>query len=218
VSPELRVAVDVIIAEIRRRTELGLRPLVVAIDGRSGSGKSTVASFVASVLGATVVPSDDFFAAGISAAAWDARTPAQRAADAIDWRRLRTEALEPLRAGQPARWHAFDFSAGVRPDGTYAMQRDATVRPPAPIVLLDGAYSARPELTDLVDLAVLVEAPAPVRRARVAEREEPGFLAEWHTRWDEAEEHYFRQVRPRATFDVIVTTGSSSVPLPDISI
>ena len=42
-------------------------------------------------------------------AGWEARDPAVRAADAIDWRRLRTEVLEPLIAGQPARWHAFDY-------------------------------------------------------------------------------------------------------------
>src|SRR5439155_548803 len=157
--------------------ELGLDPDTtrvrpgVAIDGRSGSGKSTVAEAVARAIDAVIVPCDDFFAAGVSDAEWDRRTPAQRAADAIDWRRLKREALEPLRTGRPARWHAFDFSAGPRRDGTYPLQRTPTERGPKPVVLLDGAYSARPELADVVDLTVLVEAAPTTRETRLAARE-----------------------------------------------
>src|SRR5205807_766592 len=122
------------------------RCLVVAIDGRSGAGKSTVAALVGQGIEAVIVPCDDFFAASVSDADWDRRTPEQRAADAIDWRRLRREAIEPLRNGRAARWYAFDFLAGPRGDGTYPLQRTPTERAPKPVVLLDGAYSSRPEL------------------------------------------------------------------------
>ena len=66
-------------------------PLFVCVDGRSGSGKSTIAGMVAPRVDAVVVPTDDFYAANISDAEWDERTPARRAADAIDWRRFRAE-------------------------------------------------------------------------------------------------------------------------------
>ena len=84
------------------------------------------------------------------------------------------------------------------------MQTELTVRPPAPVIILDGAYSARPELADLIDLAVLVEAPAAVRQERLAAREEAHFLEEWHTRWNQAEDYYFSLVRPPASFDLIL--------------
>ena len=206
----LPVVWEILEAEIRRRARGG-DPLVVAIDGRSGSGKSTIAAAVAPKVGGTVVPTDDFFAADIPSAEWDARTPPQRAADAIDWRRLRAKAVEPLRAGEPARWRGFDFEAGARPDGTYAMQAEFSVRPPAPVIILDGAYSARPELADLVDLAVLVEAPAAVRQERLAAREEAHFLEEWYARWNDAEEYYFTQVRPPTAFDLVLT-GAGARP------
>ncbi|MBZ5640691.1 MAG: hypothetical protein LAO51_18285 [Acidobacteriia bacterium] len=212
VPADLRLAVETVVAEIRRRVRNGALPLVVAVDGRSGSGKSTVAELVAPRVRATIVPTDDFFAASIPNFDWDVRTPAQRASAAIDWRRLRTEAIEPLRAGQPAWWRAFDFGAGVRPDGSYAMQRDLTVRSPCPVVILDGAYSARPELADLIDFAVLIQAPAAVRHERLAARETPQFLELWHARWDEAEAYYFEHVRPPATLDLVLTTGSLSAP------
>jgi uridine kinase len=179
-------------------------PVLIAIDGPSGSGKSTVAATLAAALDSVVVSGDDFFAAEITAAEWEARSPAARARDAIDWLRLRLEALEPLRSGRVAKWHPFDFAAGERPDGTYALAIDLVQREPAAVIILDGAYSARPELADLVDLSVLIDVPAAVRRQRLAARETPAFLAAWHARWDAAECFYFTHVRPATTFDVVV--------------
>lgn len=179
-------------------------PMLVAIDGRSGAGKSTVAAILAAATHATVVPSDDFFAAEITTAQWEARTASERARDAIDWRRLREEALEPLLAGRSATWHPFDFAAGPRPDGTYAMSPELVRREPAPVIILDGAYSTRPELADLTSLTILVEMPPAVRLKRLAGREAPDFLASWHARWDVAEDFYFAHVRPPSAFDLVV--------------
>jgi len=199
------VAVDTVVAAIRVRS-VSAHQLVVAIDGRSGSGKSIVAEAVAQAIGAAIVPCDHFFAASVSNAEWDRRTPEERAADAIDWRRLKREAIEPLRTGRPARWYAFDFLAGPRGDGTYPLQRTPTELDPKPVVLLDGAYSARPELADVLDLSVLVEATPTTRQARLEAREAADFLRQWHARWDLAEEYYFGQVRPPSAFDVVLCT------------
>ncbi len=179
-------------------------PVVVALDGRSGAGKSTVAAALADRLRATVIPTDDFFAAGITDAGWEARTAAERARDCIDWQRMRWSALDPLLAGQPAAWHPFDFSGGRRADGTYAISPQTVRREPAPVIILDGAYSARPELDDVITLSILVEVPTAIRLARLAAREEPAFLAAWHERWDAAEDYYFSKVRPSAAFDFVV--------------
>jgi uridine kinase len=188
-------------------------PILIAVDGPSGCGKSTLAATLAAAVGAVVVPGDDFFAAEITSAEWEGRTPAERAHDAIDWRRLRLEALEPLRAGRSAEWHPFDFAAGERPDGTYAMEISLVRREPAAVIILDGAYSTRPELADLIDLSVLIEMPASVRQQRLAAREAPAFLAAWHARWDAAETFYFTHVRPASTFDLIVDGMSADMPI-----
>jgi uridine kinase len=193
-----------VISRLRELQQSAAHPLMVALDGRSGAGKSTLASFLAVHLGAACIPCDDFFAADIPAIGWDARTSVQRATDALNWRRLRTEVIEPLRAGNLARWLAFDFAAGVHPDGTYGMRTVPSEQPPRPVVVLDGTYSARPELADVLDLTILVEAPTALRLARLAAREDPQVLEAWHARWDAAEEYYFTRVRPTSTFDVVL--------------
>jgi para-aminobenzoate synthetase len=210
-ASDLAKAASLIVAEVRRRMpdRQGGGPMVVALDGGSGSGKSTLAALVAADLGAAIVESDDFFAAEITDAEWDAMGPGERAAAAIDWRRLRREALEPLLAGNVASWHPFDFAAGTRPDGTYPMAREAVTREPASVIVLDGAYSARPEISDLIDLAVLVDVPTSERDRRIALREEDkAFLATWHARWDAAENYYFTHVRPASSFDLVVTISA----------
>src|SRR5207249_4617593 len=90
-------------------------PLLIALDGPSGSGKSTLAGLVAETLDATVVPSDDFFAAEITDAEWGMRSPRDRAATALDWRRQRGEALESLLAGRSAQWHGIGGGTMPRP-------------------------------------------------------------------------------------------------------
>ncbi len=189
-------------------------PLVVALDGPSGAGKSYLAQPLAARLGATVVPTDDFFAAAIASAQWDAWSPEQRATHVVDWSRVRTQALLPLLAGHHARWHPFDFASGPQADGSYAMSHEWSERAPAPVILLEGAYSCRPELRDMIDIAILVDAPRAVRHARLRDREAPEFLRAWQARWDDVEAYYFASVAAHSRFDLVVSThltdGSAS--------
>lgn len=171
-------------------------PLVVAFDGRSGTGKSTLARQLATKVGACVIESDDFYSGG-SLDVWASRTPEQNASVCIDWQRLKTEALEPLLAGKTARWHAFDWDAmtGVVPE--------VTVCRPAPIIFLEGVYSCRPELDDLVDMRVLVRVPEDVRQAQLHKREGDALHDPMQKYWDEAEQYYFSHTSPESRFDHI---------------
>lgn len=207
----LTQACAAIVEVVIQSTASGQVPLVVAIDGRSGAGKSTLASRVAKETGAVVVLLDDFFAASIPDADWDRMTVEERGANVFDWVRIRSEAIMPLLAGRVARWYPFDFESGQRADGTYGMKTKAKEVEPASVIVVDGAYSAGPQLTDLVGLTVLVELSEEERWARLAHREEAEFLAQWHARWTAVEDFYFSNVRSRSSFDLIVTTSCGAV-------
>jgi len=154
---------------------------------------------------AVVLPLDDFFAAHIPDWQWEAFSIPERAEHVFDWQRVRNDALEPLLANQRARWYPFNFAAGLRPDGTYALSTHSVERQPAPVIMLDGAYSASPQLADLVDLAVLIDVAVPERHRRLAAREHGPFLQRWHAVWDAVETYYFTEVRPKASFDLVVS-------------
>lgn len=207
---ELRVpgVADRIVAAISGRLIDHAGPFVVALDGGSGVGKSTLAVAVAAELGASVVHTDDFFASHRFGAEWDGCTAAEKADLAIDWQRLRAEALEPLRAGRDASWHPFDFATYDYASGSGLATAFVTCQPTG-VIVVDGIYSSRPELSDLIDLSVLVEAPAAVRRQRHDEREGTDEGA-WHGRWDAAEAYYFAHVRRPESFDLVVSTDLAS--------
>lgn len=172
-------------------------PLVVAIDGRSGTGKSTLAGEVAAELDAVVIVGDDFYSGG-DAAFWDTKTPAQKADHVIDWHRQRV-VLTDLRAGRRALWHPYDWDAF---DGRLA---DTPITAdPAPVVILEGAYSARPELADLIDVRVLLIIDEDVRRRRLIERDGESYNADWDARWRSAEDHYFGSIATPDWFDLVL--------------
>jgi uridine kinase len=194
-SPSLRASDTVALGELIRGRARSLgRPCVVAIDGRSGAGKSTLAANLVRALDACVLDSDGFFAGGVAV-----RTdgPRDRVRDCIDWRRQRP-ILEALRAGETASYLAFDWEAF---DGRLATA--PTSVEPRPVVLFEGVYTARPELSDLVDLRVLLEVAPATRLARLLARE--GSIGPWERQWHEAEDWYFAQVAPPHAFDVIVS-------------
>jgi uridine kinase len=169
------------------------RPLVVALDGRSAVGKTTLAAALGERLEATVIEGDDFYAGGTEVRSG---SPASLVDVCIDWQRQRL-ALEMLRAGGEASWHAFDWDAF---DGRLCAEE--TVKPSAPIVILEGVYSARPELADLIDIAVMVRTDEGIRESRLLARQE--HTGPWELQWHAAEDYYFEFVRPLMSFNMLV--------------
>jgi uridine kinase len=169
------------------------RPYVVAIDGRSGVGKSTLALRLVEALDACLLDGDAFFRGGV---VLRRDTPRERADDCIDWR-LQRPVLEALRAGRASSYFAFDWDVF---DGR--LEARPTHLDPRSFIVFEGVYSARPELADLVDLRVLVRARDDTRTARLLARE--GTTGPWQRQWHEAEEWYFTQVSRPQAFDVVV--------------
>lgn len=171
--------------------------LVVALDGRSGVGKSTVARHLASRLGAQVVSGDDFYSGG-TFEDWAQRTAEQKADLCIDWQRLRKEVLEPLVAGRSASYRPFNWTTWT------GLSIEKLSCAPGGLVVLDGVYSCRPELADRIDVAILVRLPNATRRRRLLLRESEGYLSKWHAVWNEAEDFYFHNVCTEDTVDAII--------------
>jgi uridine kinase len=193
------LAADVLCDRIGSLRAVASAPIVVVLDGRSAVGKSTLAQEVAARTAALAIDGDDFYRGGDDAF-WQARSPAEKVDLVIDWRRQRA-VLTKLRRGEPARWRPYDWGAD---DGRLGAEVHAG---PAAVVILDGAYSARPELADLCALRVLLHVSRRVRRERLLRREGERSRAERESRWAEAEDLYFDQVMPAESFDLVLDHG-----------
>ncbi len=177
--------------------------LVIAIDGHGGSGKSTIAGAVAEAAGAALVHTDDFFQPlSVPPAGGPGQPPGTLPGQALeryyDWRRLRAQALEPLRARHRAAFRRFDWDRGAGLNGLVTVA-------PRDLILVEGVFSAAPQLSDLVTRSVFVDTPEPERLRRLRLRVTP---EEWDTDWLIAERAYFDVTRPPSSFDLAVSGAS----------
>jgi uridine kinase len=199
-------------------------PVRVAIDGRGGAGKSTLADDLVAPLGRRGRPAiraevDDFYHLGI-----DKRNRARLTAaafyDAYDHAALRSLLLDPLGPGGSrryrTRWHD-GWNEGEVAEPERSAPDDA-------ILLLDGVFLLRPELNDLWDVRVFVDVEAEVGLARGVERdlsfEAPEDRAAarerrvrvWRERYLPADDAYLRNVQPRRLADVVLDNCDVSAP------
>ena len=170
----------------------GAAALLVAIDGGGGAGKSTLARGISEEFAGFVstVRCDDFYRPLDSSAC----SPAVAYEKYFDWRRLRDEALLPLRAGKTARYQRYDWSTDRLAEWIELEPRE--------IVVLEGVFSMRPELRDLIDVAIFIETPRDERIHRMASR--PQTDSSWMERWLAAEDWYFEQVAAHRSADLIL--------------
>ena len=170
------------------------RPVLVALDGRCGSGKTTLAAQLARQFPKSLtVHTDDFYL-----------PPAQRVAGwehlpcaNMDLERLRTELLAPARAGQTISYRAYSCQ-----EGSYLPEQ---LLAPQPLVIVEGSYSCHPALADCYDWKAFVTCSKAEQTRRLLAREGeryPNFAA----RWIPLEEGYFAKYHIEETADIILDT------------
>ena len=148
---------DVIATFANRAQRTTDRPLVVAIDGRSSSGKTTLAARFAEIIPATaVVHTDDI-------AWWHSR---------FGWEDLARHVLETVRSGA---------SLAYRPPAWIERGREGAIMVPSgmQLLLLEGVGASREELADLLDARLWVQtARATIDRRNEGRGADDGWLAE----------------------------------------
>lgn len=163
--------------------------VLVGIDGQGGAGKSTFARAVVGRLGGAVIIEGDDFYRDMDDKSRAALDPAAGFEQYFDWQRLRREVLEPVRRGD-------DTLCYQRYDWGHSTMGAWVEQPMPPVVIVEGVYTLRPQLIDLVDVAVWVVTSEKTRLQRQVERGENA--PEWITRWVAAEDHYVATHDPRS--------------------
>ena len=170
------------------------KPLVLALDGRCGSGKTTLANALARQFPASVVlRTDDFYLPPAQRAHGWEQTPCAN----MDLARLRDEALRPAYAGQAVAYRAYSCRQGA--------YQPAVQLPAQPLVILEGSYSHHPLLRPCETLRVFVTCTKAEQPRRLQAREGARY-ADFAARWVPLEEGYFARYGIAESADFVVDT------------
>lgn len=156
---------------------------LVAIDGPSSSGKTTLARDVAAELAAPTVHMDDLYPG------WEGLREATALVAA--W------IVEPLRSGRPARYRRWDWKSS-----RYA---EWVQLPAADVVVLEGCGSGARPGADALSALVWVEADEAVRYVRGMSRDQ-GFAPFWDL-WAAQERELFVADGTRQRADLVIDTS-----------
>ena len=181
-----------LLAAIDRKMAEGKR-VVLAIEGGSGSGKTTLAALLQRVYGAAVFHMDDFFLRP------EQRTQARLAelGGNVDRERVLEEILQPLCRGEGVvRYRPYDCAVQALAAPVETV--------PAPLTVVEGAYSLHPELADCYDLTVFLRQSPEIQRRRILRRNGETVAQRFFTQWIPLEERYFEAFDPAGRCDLIL--------------
>ena len=170
------------------------KPLVLALDGRCGSGKTTLANALAKQFPtSTTLHTDDFYLPPDRRVPGWEKTPCAN----MDLARLRDEALRPAYAGQPVQYRAYSCR-----EGAYQPVQELAAQP---LVILEGSYSHHPLLTGYETLRVFLTCSREEQTRRLQAREGERY-ANFAARWVPLEEGYFAQYKIEKAADFVLDT------------
>lgn len=187
--------VEAVCARIRRLLAEQARVLL-AIDGRSAAGKTTLSARLGCTFDANVLHMDDFFLRS------EQRTEArlQEPGGNVDYERCKREALLPLMRGEPFSYRPYDCRAGALLAPVHVPVRSVNI--------MEGAYSCHPAFGKAYDLTLFLSVAADAQFARIRLRNGEEAARRFAGVWIPLEEKYFAYCHTEAGADMVFSAGT----------
>lgn len=168
--------------------------VLVAVDGRCASGKTSIAEEFAVRFDCNVVHTDDFYLQPFQ------RTE-ERLSEAggnLDRERLFNEVIKPLKNGGEVVYRPFLCSTMSFSDEIRLGHKR--------ICIIEGSYSCHPELRACYDITVFVTTDKKTQQERILHRNGEEKLKVFLSRWIPMEEKYFEAFDVEKSADMIIET------------
>lgn len=157
--------------------------VMVAIEGRCASGKTTLASYLREKLSCEVIHMDDFFLRPEQRTMERLKEPGGN----IDYERFLDEVLIPLEKSGETSYRPYDC--------TSRELKEAIVIKKNPVILIEGSYSAHPKFFEYYDLCYFLDVEKSLQIERIRKRNGEDKLQDFLNRWIPMEEMYFEKYR-----------------------
>ncbi len=164
--------------------------VVIAIDGKCASGKSTLAKKLEDKYNATVFHMDDFFLPFV-------RKTVERLSEAggnVDYERAYEEIFSHLE-DDSITYGRFDCSNGQVYEETKKLEK---------LVVIEGAYSMRPEFRMFYDLTIFSDIDYELQKNRIKERNGEEMLSKFIKEWIPLENTYFDELDIKNKSEIVL--------------
>lgn len=170
--------------------------VIVGIDGRCASGKTTLAKRLKEKLDCNLISADEFFL-----------RPQQRTAERlaepggnIDYERLEHEVLIPLRSGIIFKYRPYDCH-------TQSLKEPIAVSQNR-ISIVEGSYCCHPMLLKYYDYKVFMTVDKAEQLKRIADRNGNDGVKVFADKWIPLEEKYFAECDTEKYCDLVIGGGN----------
>ena len=187
----------------KKYSELPSRPVLIAIDGNCGSGKTTLGNFLAKELNASLFHMDDFFL-----------QPHQRTEERlaepggnVDYERFMEEILEHISDANGITFQPFSCSKWQLDDAVTIPYHD--------IVIVEGSYSQHPYFNNIYDIKIFLEISLEEQKKRIIARDGETIWPMFENKWIPMENRYFEEfkIKEKSTFTMSIGYSQSALLL-----
>ena len=166
--------------------------IIVAIDGRCASGKSTLGYYLQELFDANLFHMDDFFLQ------LHQRTE-KRLAEVggnVDYERFQAEVVTPLFEDKDILYRRFDCKSLTLEEGEWIKNRR--------IHIIEGSYCCNPYFGDIYDLKIFTDIDAESQLENIRKRNGEEKLLVFKERWIPKEEAYFEKFKIKEKSDIVI--------------
>lgn len=180
-----------ILAEISEISSLNARPILIAIDGPAGSGKTSLANQLASNLkSATTIHMDDLYNG------WEDALTATLTRHLEEW------VLDPLTQHQSVKYQKFDWI-----NSEYGPSVEVS---DVELLILEGVGAAQARIRQQADLTIWIEVGAQIGLARVLNRDGAQILP-YMLKWQERESAHFIKDQTKENCQIFIDGSNSQI-------
>ena len=168
--------------------------IIIGIDGRSGSGKSSLANELAKTYDSNLFHMDDFFLPGKEKTEERLNQPGGN----VDYMRFKDQVMDNLVSDKAFTYKIFDCNL-------QSLTEKRTISPKK-LNIVEGVYSMHPLLIDSYQLKIFLDIDDESQRERIILRNGKDMYRKFKEEWIPLEDKYFQAFGIREKADILLSS------------
>ncbi len=166
--------------------------VMIAIDGNSAAGKTTLSTILQSKFDCNIFHMDAFFLRA------EQRTEKRLSAPGgnVDYERFQSEVLKPLRINKTFSYRPYDCRTQTLADPIMVQ--------PSKLNIIEGVYSLHPYFGEIYDYKIFLSLESEEQKRRIIERDGEQKYKRFINEWIPMEKKYFEEYKIKSKCNLIV--------------